>query len=182
MRIAAAACLSLILAGCATVIAPREYLDEKTAATITVVAQPWIFTSDAPHSNLSDRDYLNLYAIDVNRMGEHRQYIAVMQSFYAQDSVDETSAPTLELQSAGRTFSLLPSTETPRQLGIAQPLAEPFAQTSRWWYFPVSREDLAAVAQAKNLQAALVMNNARLGYVVFRDGSVELSEMSATLR
>jgi hypothetical protein len=181
MRIAAAACLSLMLAGCATAIAPREYLDEKTAATITVVAQPWIFTSDAPRSNINERDYLNLYAIDVNRMGDHRQYIAVMQSFFAQDPVNQTLDPTLELRTAERTLSLTPATETPRQLGIAQPLAEPFAQTSRWWYFPVSREDLAAVAQSKNLRAALVMNDTRMGYVVFRDGSAELSEMSATL-
>ena len=70
-----------MLSGCAShVSTPRAYLDEETAATITIVAEPWIFTGEQVGASLNDRDYLNMFAIDVNRMGDHRQYLAVLQS------------------------------------------------------------------------------------------------------
>ena len=68
----------LLATGCATTPshAPREYLDEETAATITVVAQPWVFSrQDAP----AQLDSFKLYAVDVNRMGDHKLYLVVMQ-------------------------------------------------------------------------------------------------------
>ncbi len=172
----------LILAGCAATTAPREYQDEKTAATITAVAKPWIFTADTAQSAPNSRDFLNVHAIDVNRGGEHRQYFAVMQSFFVTSPDGDASGPQLELQTPERTISLQPVTQTPRQLGIAEPLEQPFALESRWWYFPVSKEDLATVARSKNLHVALVTSDSRIAYVVFRDGSAELTQLAATLR
>src|SRR5262245_32988080 len=82
MRIAGAIVLALVMAGCATTrpAGPREYLDEQTAATITVVSDPWIFTRERFGAKVDEQDFLNLYGIDVNRQGDHRQYIAVLQS------------------------------------------------------------------------------------------------------
>ena len=181
MRSSLPALALLILAGCATTVAPREYQDEKTAATITAVAKPWIFTADNGQSGANNRDFLNVHAIDVNRAGDHRQYFAVMQSFFAGAPEGDSSGTALELQTPERTISLQPVTQTPRELGIAEPLEQPFALESRWWYFPVSKEDLAAIARSKDLHVALVRHDSRVSYVVFRDGSAELTELSATL-
>lgn len=185
MRIAVTASVLLILVGCTATrsVAPREYLDEQTAATITMVADPWIFTRERSDAALDERDFLNLYAIDVNRMGEHRQYFAVLQSAPVSDtSGTEPPAPVLELRSTEDTVSLQPAAQDARQLGIAQPLAPSYSLTSKWWYFPVDKDALAAIAGSQDLHAVLIAaDGKRTPYVMWRDGSAELSELTAVL-
>ena len=41
---------------------PREYLDEETAATITVVAEPLVFACPRPELAANVRDYVTLAA------------------------------------------------------------------------------------------------------------------------
>lgn len=193
----------LVLAGCATTraVTPREYLDEATAATVTVVAEAWIYSEKrarpaaTPMDNRSaaagafpsefasdNRDFLSVYAIDVNRMGSHRQYLAVLQSHPRDGTSGATGpTPTLELGIADRTLSLQTITQTPRALGIAQAPAEAAMRGSRWWYFPVGKDVLAAIAGSRDLQAALVVEGERITYEVWRDGSAELAELTAVL-
>lgn len=171
----------LLLAGCAAnVVTPRAYLDEETAATITVVADPWIFTAEQVSASLSDRDYLNVFAIDVNRMGDHRQYLAVLQSVPSA-ALSAGATPTLELRGGGRVVTLQHTLEEPRKLGIAKPLAPSYSMNAKWWYFAVDKSVLATVATAKDLQAALVASDQRVAYVMWRDGSRETAELSAVL-
>ncbi len=49
---------------------PREYLDEETAATITVVEQPLIFAFARRDLAANARDYVTLAPAAVNRMGK----------------------------------------------------------------------------------------------------------------
>lgn len=203
MRSFVSTVILLVFAGCATTraVTPREYLDEETAATVTVVADAWIYSEKrarpaaASMGNRSapaaafpgefapdNRDFLSVYAIDVNRMGSHRQYLAVLQSHPregASGAADPT--PTLELGVADQTLSLQPITEKPRALGIAQAPAETAMRGSRWWYFPVGKDILAAIAGSRDLQAALVVDGERITYEVWRDGSAELAELTAVL-
>jgi hypothetical protein len=158
-------------------IAPKEYLDEQTAATIRVVADPWIFVRDRSAAD-AERDFLNLYAIDVNRMGEHRQYIAVLQ--WSPPLQSEGVVPTLELRAGERAITLQPAGESPRQLGIAQPVAQSYS-SAKWWYFPVEKEALTAIARAHDLQAAFVLNDTRIPYTIWRDGRAELAELTEVL-
>ena len=170
--------LALALAGCAAAptTAPREYLDEQTAATITVVQKPWIFMREQTAAN-AQRDYLHLYAIDVNRMGDHRQYFAVLQSAPLADA----PPPALELQAGGRAVTLERATEQPRELGIAQPIAESYTLTAAWSYFPVDKQTLATLANAGDLKAHLINAQGPMTYVLWRDGRDELSELTAVL-
>ena len=181
----AAACVSwgfIFLSGCATTV-PHEYLDTDSAATITVVANPWIFVSDDGKSAFDRRGFLNLYATDVNRAGNHERYFAVMQSSFDVRLPDNKStAPVLELQAGDLKIVLQSTAKNLRQLGVAQPFAEPFAAESRWWCFPVTKDEVAAIAQMRNPQVTLVARDARFTYVEFRNGSKELAELSATLR
>ena len=174
--------LLLLVTGCATSVTPRQYLDEETAATITIVTRPWIFAVANPGVDLTRRGYLNLYALDVNRTGSHQHYFAVMQSSFDIALPDEkSSTPTLEVQTNDRKLVFKSVTQSPRQLGIAQLLAQPIALQSRWWYFAASKEDIAAVAQLQSPRITLVANDARFAYVEFQNGSKELTELSATL-
>src|SRR5262245_7346855 len=107
MRIAGAVVLLLLVTGCTMTrpVGPREYLDEKTAATITVVSDPWIFTRERFGTAVDQNDFLNVYAIDVNRQGDHRQYLAVLQSVPLKEAEAQgpaPAAPQLELRMGAR--------------------------------------------------------------------------------
>jgi hypothetical protein len=177
MRLLALA-LSLGLVACATPhsTTPREYLDEQTAATIKVVSDPWIFTPERTSSAVDTHDYLNIYAIDVNRMGDHRQYLAVLKAW-----PENSSNSTLELITSEGTVKLQPATQSARELGIAQPIASAFAYDATWRYFPVNKEVLAKLAHSQNLSAAVDTNDTRVPYVIWRDGSAEVTELTAVL-
>jgi hypothetical protein len=175
--------LLLFLSGCATTATPRQFLDNDTAATITVVASPWVFAADDPGSAFVRRGFLNLYAFDVNRAGTHQHYFAVMQSSFDAPLPDQKSSmQTLELQANGHKLVFQSTAQSPRQLGVAQPLDQPLALESRWWYFPATKEDIAAVAQLRSPHVMLAINDARFAYLEFRSGSKELTEFSATLK
>jgi len=49
---------------------PREYLDEETAATVTVVAEPLVFALPRPELAANVRDYVTLAAAAVDRNGK----------------------------------------------------------------------------------------------------------------
>jgi hypothetical protein len=166
----------LLATGCATTpsTAPREYLDEETAATITVVAQPWVFNrQDAP----AQLDSFKLYAVDVNRMGDHKQYLVVMQ-YWPASRQPGASAPTLSLHGPDREFALDPSAESPRQLGIAQSFDKSAPTWVKSWFYPVDKATLQAIAQIRELSAVLAAGDARTRYVAWRDGSEALSEFA----
>lgn len=174
------ALLQLTLMGCATpTLAPREYLDEDTAATITMVAEPWIFASERSSAASAKRDFLSLYAIDVNRMGDHRQYLAVLQ--WWPPEVGAAAAPRLTLETQGTSHSLQATREQPRSLGIAQPLAGSSTEEGKWWYFEVDKQLLANVAAARDLRASFAIDGEPTAYTMWRDGSQELTELTAVL-
>jgi hypothetical protein len=178
MRFVFAALVSSFLVGCATApaSAPREYLDEQTAATITAVKEPWIFTREQNVGN-GQRDFLHLYAIDVNRMGEHRQFIAALQSAAG----DTPIRPILELKAGGQTHRLEALAHSPREIGIAQPIAESYTLTSAWWFYPVDKQALGALAESSDLRARLIVGEQGISYALWRDGREELSGLTAVL-
>lgn len=176
------ASLTLLSACSTTTLTPREYLDGQTAATITVAAQPLIFVAEnaAPVTRDTDRnrDYVELYGIDVNRMGSHRQYIALLQWM----SSEATSAPpVLELSLGGETLQLEASNQDPKDLGIAQPLAQAYSGSSRWWYYPADPATLKRIASARELTLALALLDRRAAYEMFSDGRAQLAELTAVL-
>jgi hypothetical protein len=164
------------LAGCASApsVAPREYLDEQTAATITVVADPWIFTRKNAPPQL---DFFNLYAIDVNRMGDHKKYFAVVHYWPGAEFAGGVP-PTLVLSGGAQELKLAPASEDARQLGIAQALDKSAPSSAKTWFYPVDKEGLQAIAQGRQLSATLVTENGDAAYAVWRDGSSELSEFA----
>lgn len=183
MRVILAILVASVTAACASAppVAPREYLDERTAATITVVAQPWIFANERSATG-GERDFLSVHAIDVNRMGDHRQYLAVLQWWPAPATSANASSPALELQSPERTLRLQATTMSARDLGIEQPVASAYSAASKWWYFPVDKQTLAAMAQSQEWRATLSFGEERIAYIKWRDGRAELAELSDALQ
>jgi hypothetical protein len=166
-----------VAAACATPhsTTPREYLDEQTAATIKVVSDPWIFTRERTSSAVDTHDYLNIYAIDVNRMGDHKQYLAVLKAW------PDGASPVLQLATHDGPIELQATTQSARDLGIAQPIDSSFAYDATWRYFPVDKEVLAKLAHSPDLRAAIVTADMAVPYVMWRDGSAEVTELTAVL-
>lgn len=180
-RLAATGIAFMILSGCATqAVGPRTYLDEETAATVTVVSEPWIFTGELVAFAAKDRDYLNLFAVDINRQGEHRQYLAALVST-PPPALTDASTLTLELQGDGKTVALQPTTTALRELGVSKPLSPSYSSTARWWYFPVGKDVLGSIMRAKDLAVTLATPDKRMTYTMWRNGGVEVGELTAVL-
>ena len=178
------AAVALTLCACVSAPpGPREYLDEQTAATITAAAQPLIFVNQnsGPVTRDSNRprDYVELYGIDVNRMGTHRQYIALLQWLAPEGA--NPQAPALELAVGTDTLHLEATVQDPKELGIAQPLAQAYSSVARWWYYPTDPATLKRIASAHELRLTLDAPGGRSSYEMFSDGRAQLAELTAVL-
>ena len=190
MRAMAVATLLAVLGGCASTAdrQPREFLDEQTAATITVVADPVIFVDTASQAMRiererglaagTSRDYLELYGIDVNRMGAHRQFFVLQQWLGEKDA---QNVAVLELRTGGETVTLRSTKEEPRTFGVSAPVAPGLSKSAQWWYFPTDTATLRKVAAAGALDATLAIGDKRMAYTLFSDGRAQLGELASAL-
>jgi len=70
--------IAIALGACAAApdsVSPSEYLDQTTAATVSVVARPLVFARERPELAAHARDYVTLAAASVNRGGAIEYYI-----------------------------------------------------------------------------------------------------------
>lgn len=174
MRSAIVFLFTTLLVGCAvTPVGPREYLDEQTAATITTVAEPWMFNREGTTPQL---DFINLYAIDVNRMGDHRKYLAVVQ--YWPTAQWRSAQPTLEIRVADELLQLKPIEVQPREIGIGQPLDAAAPRSSKYWFYPIEDATLKKLAQHKDIAVAMLRDDERATYVMWKDGSAAFNDFA----
>ena len=68
---------------------PREYLDQKTAATVTVAAKPLVFAHERPELAAHSREYVTLAATALNKGGAIEYYLFV----YFWSTLDRRNAP-----------------------------------------------------------------------------------------
>lgn len=170
----------LIVTGCATehVATPREYLDDSTASTITIVANPWVLTRTGAPPQL---DLLHLYAIDVNQTGRHGCYLAVIQYWPAATTTHGERAQ-LVMDIAGLQKQLEPVTDRPDQLGIGAPLDAAAPTSAKTWFYPLDPATLSALAAASTLSVELVTPTAFANYESWRDGSAEVKAFAEAIQ
>jgi hypothetical protein len=167
----AVAVLTLAVGACASppTGGPRQYLDKKSAATVTVASEALVFARDRPELAVHARDYLTLVPVDVNRMGTHVLYFYG----YAWSTIDKRGAmaghegaANFEIIADGRRIPLTPVVATPRELGLAEPPIRAPSASARLLVARTDRETLALVAAA-----------AELGAAELRDGTSEPYEL-----
>ena len=122
--------LALLCAGGAMQAAaapPRSVLDRRTGATIQYSARPWVFALEQPQLASHARDYIALYAVEINIGGTRRyQLAAFFWSTVPGRQQFAGAAPKLRLQVEDRDLRLDSQGLTPRELGISQwPLQPP---------------------------------------------------------
>ena len=150
----ATACLLAITAGCATQPGPepQEYLDERTAATITVVARSIVLACDRPELGVNARDYVTLTGIDVNTSGKHSAYVLG----YAWSTLDkrgiDDGATGYELVADDHIVPLQPMPGGFSPLGVSSPPIQAPSRTSLALAAPVSREVLRLLLESPDVR------------------------------
>lgn len=102
-------------------------LDRRTGATLQLSTKPWMLALDQPHLAAHARDYIALYAVEINIAGKRGYHLAAFlwstvpgRDQYAGDK------PVLQLRAGDREIRLDPLGRTPRDMGISQwPLKAP---------------------------------------------------------
>lgn len=170
------ACLAAaaLLAGCATpppAGGEREYLDEQTAATVTVGTAALVFARERPDLAVHARDYLTLVPVDVNRSGAHQQFFVG----YAWSTIDKRALPDepaaparFELVADGRRIPLASHPGALRELGIGRPPLPAPARSATLLVAPASREQQDFVLAATDLRVVLVRDSGSARYELWR--------------
>ncbi|MFO1504134.1 MAG: hypothetical protein U1F39_10005 [Steroidobacteraceae bacterium] len=121
---------ALLLAGLLPAVAGAAsgtILDRRTGATLQLSTEPWVLALDQPHLAAHARDYIALYAVEINIAGKRGYHLAAFlwstvpgRGQYAGDK------PVLQLRAGDRELKLDPLGRTPRDMGISQwPLKPP---------------------------------------------------------
>ncbi|MCX7053615.1 MAG: hypothetical protein NTU56_05320 [Proteobacteria bacterium] len=135
---------AVLMTGCASeqTAGPREYLDERTAATITVAGESMVFACDRPELGVHARDYITLTAVDVNTSGRHATHLVG----YAWSTLDkravQESDSHYEIIADDRTLPLQPMPDGFRSIGVNEPPIPVPSRSALPLSAPITRDQL----------------------------------------
>lgn len=174
--------LTLMAAGCATPpdTGVHAYLDETSAATVTVASRGLVFARERPDLAVHARDYLTLVPIDVNRAGVHVQYFYC----YIWSTIDKRRLPAgddeptqFELIADGRRIPLTLVAAAPRSLGLAVSPVPPPSDTAQAIISITSRETLGFLVRAAEVRAVGLRDGLSERYELWSDGRESLAAL-----
>lgn len=174
--------LIVTLLGCSSAPTVKSWLDPVSSATITAQNQPLIVARDEQTRSIDERDFAQLTAVEVNRMGERRLYLVAVlwssaqQTRTAREELEQSFAR-VELRMGDRSTTLARHQGDIAELGIGQsPLPLPSAGTQQL-FFPIEHADLTALASSNRVQlVALGQADEPQRYVEWQDGRRSLSD------
>lgn len=178
---------SLTLLGCSSAPTVKSWLDPVSAATITAQGEPLIVARDEQTRTTNERDFAQLTAVEVNRMGERRLYLVAVLWTSAQQTrterdMFEKSFERVELRMGDHSTTLARHPGDVAELGVGQsPLPLPVHGTQQL-FFPIERADLASLANSNRVQlVALGQPDAPLLYEEWQDGRRSLNDFLGQL-
>lgn len=179
--------LLLALGGCATQPTVKSWLDPVSSVTITAQTQPLVLVRASPAPTENERDYAQLTAIEVNRMGDRKLYLVAILWTTGNLAPDQQAAfddsfAKIDVDLGDRTVALTRHPGEAAELGISQPQLPLSIPGSRHLYFPVERGDLRAISQSSRVQlVARGVPDAPRRYEEFADGRQSLSDFLSQL-
>ncbi|MGB8326323.1 MAG: hypothetical protein WCE48_01960 [Steroidobacteraceae bacterium] len=169
------------IAGCAAARSeggPIEYVDERTAATITSVRQPLVFARERRERAANTRDYVTLAAAAVNRSGK----ISYVLIAYVWSTVDLRGEPradvaeSLVLAADDRRIRLSFAGSSAADQGIAQPVHAPPKQNSPPNVYRTDLETLRFISAARRLTLQIGTDGNGPAYELWTDARGALAE------
>jgi len=167
------ACLMLLaplLAGAAD--EPSEYLDEETAATVTIVGAPLVFACERRDLAAHARDYVTLAATAVSRNRQLDYYlVAYFWSTVAPHLRADAlpSPPVLSLQADDRRIDLRRSVLSARAAGISTGVHPPPGEAPRPLLYPTDLATLRFLAAARRLKVLSDAEATPAGFALWSD-------------
>jgi hypothetical protein len=162
----------------------RQYVDEITAASITVAVEPLIFARERSDLAANSRDYVTLTAIEVNVQGK-RSYL---WSAYIWSTIDRRDrrqlvAPgdELVLVADGRPIPLRSDAQTLRDRGLGESPTPAPTRTAVPALFAADLESIGYVARASELRIELIHAGSNDAFVLWKDGRAALRAFSESV-
>jgi hypothetical protein len=101
--------------------APHSLLDRSTGATILLSDSAWTLALEQPALAAHARDYIALYAAEINIAGKRRHYLAAFFWSTVLGRGDFAGpVPEITLRADDRVLHLKPAAANPRDLGISR--------------------------------------------------------------
>jgi hypothetical protein len=179
--------LLVTLAGCMAQPTVTSWLDPVSVATITSQTEPLVLVRASAFRRINQREYAQLTAIEINRMGARRLYLALIVRSTGdltpkQRASFESSFDQVEMRVDGRTVALTPHTGSVAELGLGQAaLPLPIAGATPI-YFPIERAELRAIAASTQVElVAHGLTGASQLYEEWSDGRRSLGDFLSQL-
>jgi hypothetical protein len=148
----------LLLIGCLPLMGgkqPEEYLDEETAATVTVVGEPLVFANPRRDLAANARDYVTMAAAAVDRAGKV-SYVLITYIWSTVDPAlrqDALPAPAaLIVQADDRRIEFHLDGHTAHESGIGRPVHAPPASAAVPNVYHTDLATLRFLAEARHLK------------------------------
>lgn len=157
--------------------APTEYLDETTAATVTVVRRPVVFARERRDLAANARDYVTVAAAAVNRSGK----ITFVLIVYVWSTVDVRGAPrtaavdTLVLAADDRRIRLDLAGSSAADQGIALPVHAPPGQNAAPNVYRTDLATMRSIALARQVALQLGTDDTAAAYELWDDQRTALA-------
>jgi len=151
--------LLVVLAGCMAQPTVTSWLDPVSVATITAQREPLVLVAQTSSSRrVLARKFAHLTAIEVNRMGNRRLYLAIIPRMPGeftpqQQAALESSFEEVEIRIEDRPVVLTRYTGSAVELGIGEPALLPIYGSTPI-YFPVERAVLRAMVDSSQVELA----------------------------
>lgn len=180
-----------VVSGCAHSPVPAEpsrvaeYLDNETAMTVRVVTEPFVYGRDVPELAVNARDYLSVGAVELDNMGKHRFFLAIVSWSTIDRARLKLAAPPsperVEWVATGRARAWPVTTHQPRELGVGMPVLDPPVTRLGDSWVEVKPTDLREMADAPPDSIDVTVNGVRQRYTLWRRGDAALREFAAAL-
>lgn len=153
---ASSAIVVAILSACtATQPSVIEKLDELTAVTITYSRTPVILSPDTPYDETAARDYVQIGAIEVNRMGtlQYFLWLGIVDIDHMESSNSHPKGfESIVLIVDGAEIPLDVLGWTQAAIGSSEPVYKKLFRSGSDAYFQVTLEQIRLLAEAHSLQ------------------------------
>jgi hypothetical protein len=146
----------LAIGSACTAVQPAviEKLDELTAVTVTYCRTPLIMSPDTPLDRDARRDYVQIGAIEVNRMGTLEYYlwlgITEVNQFAATDAHPEGFA-SIVLAGSDKSIELDVKGWSPGAIGTSAPVYQKLFPDSADAYYQVTLDQIQLLADSNSL-------------------------------
>ncbi len=194
IRLVALAIWAAVLTSCFGVPTeddPREYLDQDTAATISIVNHPLVFARERPERAVHMRDYVTVAAAAVDRGGKTDYllitYFWTTLDFHGREgesrSLGESDPHAIEMIiiADDRRIKLKPGTQSPRDLGIGSNVHAPPTGSAVQSVYRLDLPTLRFVSAAHHLALVKDADNTSAAFELWSDQRASLRGLVKSL-